>query len=284
MRTPQHIAVIPDGNRRWAQAHGLSKEQGYQHGLRPGVELLRQAKAQGVNELTFYGFTTDNCKRPAIQMQAFSAACVQAVRLLAAEGAELLTGRLTGFSEGDATLTLERLPGGLSLKTRTPGTSVLIRGFDDKMNQFILKGTIQESTRLVCRVKDLKVRPIPEQRHDFRLRAATPAALFYPKDEARANPEECTVVDISTGGACIESEYLHAQDEVLRLKVKLMDYAAMDFVGEIIRVAEYEPGKFRYGFLFAQLAERDLTELTRTLYNIQVGNRTTWMRTDSGHW
>lgn len=90
MRTPQHIAVIPDGNRRWAQAHGLSKEQGYQHGLRPGVELLRQAKAQGVNELTFYGFTTDNCKRPAIQMWAFSAACVQAVRLLAAEGAELL--------------------------------------------------------------------------------------------------------------------------------------------------------------------------------------------------
>ena len=41
MRTPQHIAVIPDGNRRWAQAHGLSKEQGYKHGLQPGVELLR---------------------------------------------------------------------------------------------------------------------------------------------------------------------------------------------------------------------------------------------------
>lgn len=90
MRTPQHIAVIPDGNRRWAQAHGLSKEQGYKHGLQPGVELLRQAKAQGINELTFYGFTTDNCKRPNQQVQAFEAACVQAVRLLAAEGAELL--------------------------------------------------------------------------------------------------------------------------------------------------------------------------------------------------
>lgn len=201
-----------------------------------------------------------------------------------AEGAELLTGRLTGFSEGDATLTLERLPGGLSLKTRTPGTSVLIRGFDDKMNQFILKGTIQESTRLVCRVKDLKVRPIPEQRHDFRLRAATPAALFYPKDEARANPEECTVVDISTGGACIESEFLHAEDEVLRLRVKLADYAPMEFIGEIIRVAEYLPGKFRYGFLFAQLKETEMTELTRTLYNIQVGNRQPWMRTEEGPW
>lgn len=90
MRTPQHIAVIPDGNRRWAQARGLHKEQGYQHGLQPGLELLRQAKAQGIGELTFYGFTTDNCKRPKAQVQAFGAACVQAVQLLAAEGAELL--------------------------------------------------------------------------------------------------------------------------------------------------------------------------------------------------
>lgn len=90
MRTPQHIAVIPDGNRRWAQSHGLSKEQGYQYGLQPGIELLRQAKAQGVSELTFYGFTTDNCKRPKAQVKAFGEACVQAVRMLAADGAELL--------------------------------------------------------------------------------------------------------------------------------------------------------------------------------------------------
>lgn len=71
---------------------------------------------------------------------------------------------------------------------------------------------------------------------------------------------------------------------MLRLKVKLMDYASMSFVGEIIRVTEYQPGKFRYGFLFAQLSERELTELTRTLYNIQVGNRSTWMRSTEGHW
>ena len=164
------------------------------------------------------------------------------------------------------------------------GTSVVVRGVSQSMTQFFLRGTIQESNRLVCRVKDAKVKVISEHRHDFRLHMGIPVALYQRSDTSLSNPEECTLVDISTGGACIESEYLHAQDEVLRLKVKLMDYAAMDFVGEIIRVAEYEPGKFRYGFLFAQLAERDLTELTRTLYNIQVGNRTTWMRTDSGHW
>lgn len=78
MRKPKHIAVIPDGNRRWAASRGLSKEAGYQHGLRPALELLRQAKELGIEEITFYGFTTDNCKRPAAQVQAFRSACVEA--------------------------------------------------------------------------------------------------------------------------------------------------------------------------------------------------------------
>lgn len=90
MRIPQHLAVIPDGNRRWASLHGLKKEQGYQFGLNPGVQLLRQAKQAGIKEVTFYGFTTDNCKRPRAQRDAFCAACVEAVRLLSAEGADLL--------------------------------------------------------------------------------------------------------------------------------------------------------------------------------------------------
>ncbi len=201
------------------------------------------------------------------------------------EGQVLLTGRITGYAGGDSTLTLERLPGGLSFKTQEMGASVLIRGFDEQMNQFILKGTVQESTRLVCRVKDLKVRPIPEHRQNFRLHVNGPAALYYPTDETKSNPEECVLVDISTGGACIESEFLHAEDEVLKLWVKLRDYAPMEFTGEIIRVVEYQPGKFRYGFLFAQLKESELTELTRTLYNVQVGNVVPRRRSDdTGHW
>lgn len=105
------------------------------------------------------------------------------------EGQELLVGRLTGYAAGDTSLTLERLPGGLSFKTRDMGTSVMIRGFDEQMNQFILKGTVQESTRLVCRVKDLKVRPISEHRQNFRLHVNGPAVLYYPTDETRSNPE-----------------------------------------------------------------------------------------------
>ncbi len=90
MRIPKHIAVIPDGNRRFAVSHGMEKKDGYAYGLKPGLSLLRQAKELGVEEITYYGFTVDNCKRPKEQVLAFQKACVEAVELLKKEGAELL--------------------------------------------------------------------------------------------------------------------------------------------------------------------------------------------------
>ena len=85
-RTPKHIGIIPDGNRRWAIKNGLKKQDGYTHGLIPGLRLLRAAKQHNVKELTYYGFTTDNCKRPKEQVAAFSKACCNAVKLIDNEG------------------------------------------------------------------------------------------------------------------------------------------------------------------------------------------------------
>lgn len=90
MRIPKHIGIIPDGNRRWAQNAGLEKHEGYNHGLNPGLDLLCLAKEHGIEEITYYGFTTDNCKRPAKQLQAFAKACEDAVTLIASKGASLL--------------------------------------------------------------------------------------------------------------------------------------------------------------------------------------------------
>lgn len=89
-KNPKHIGIIPDGNRRWATEQGMEKQDGYQHGLAPGLRLLKAAKEQGIEEITYYGFTVDNCKRPSEQFQAFKEACVEAVKLLTAEGADLL--------------------------------------------------------------------------------------------------------------------------------------------------------------------------------------------------
>lgn len=90
MRIPSHIGIIPDGNRRWAQANGYSKEKGYAYGLSPGINLLRTAQNYGVKELTYYGFTMDNCKRPAEQLAAFSKACVEAINMITKDKVSLL--------------------------------------------------------------------------------------------------------------------------------------------------------------------------------------------------
>lgn len=90
MRIPKHIAIIPDGNRRWALSHGLRKQDGYEYGLKPGIETLRLAKKYGIPEITFYGFTTDNTHRPTQQVTAFRAACLQAFNAMRQEGCQLL--------------------------------------------------------------------------------------------------------------------------------------------------------------------------------------------------
>lgn len=90
MRIPTHIGVIPDGNRRWSVDNGLSKDKGYTFGLDPGLALYKICKGMGVKEITYYGFTTDNTKRPSFQREAFVKACVDAVKLLSTQDADLL--------------------------------------------------------------------------------------------------------------------------------------------------------------------------------------------------
>lgn len=89
-RLPRHIGIIPDGNRRWAEKNGYEKQDGYKFGITPGFELYKTCLELGIQEMTFYGFTIDNTKRPSVQTKAFRSACVDAVRNLANQDADLL--------------------------------------------------------------------------------------------------------------------------------------------------------------------------------------------------
>jgi len=89
-RLPQHVGIIPDGNRRWAQDQGLEKQEGYHFGLQPGLEVYSACLDLGIPEITFYGFTVDNTKRPTPQIEAFQRACVEAVEELEDRDADLL--------------------------------------------------------------------------------------------------------------------------------------------------------------------------------------------------
>ncbi len=87
---PRHVGFIPDGNRRWAVGQGLSKQMGYQAGIEPGLVLYEACKSRGIPEVSVYGFTQDNTKRPAVQIEAFRTACVTFAQEIARRGAALL--------------------------------------------------------------------------------------------------------------------------------------------------------------------------------------------------
>ncbi|MDR1043971.1 MAG: di-trans,poly-cis-decaprenylcistransferase [Candidatus Adiutrix sp.] len=61
---PQHIAIIMDGNGRWAARRGLSRSEGHQAGAEPLRALLTAARKAGVKYLTLYAFSTENWGRP----------------------------------------------------------------------------------------------------------------------------------------------------------------------------------------------------------------------------
>lgn len=88
-RIPRHVGIIPDGHRRWAEARGLPPEDGYGHGVEPGLRMLERLRELGVAEVSIYGFTKENVRRPGRQVQAFRAACVQFARRAVARGAAL---------------------------------------------------------------------------------------------------------------------------------------------------------------------------------------------------
>jgi undecaprenyl diphosphate synthase len=61
---PKHIAVVMDGNGRWAQSHGLPRIAGHHAGMNRVREITIAASKLGVKVLTLYAFSTENWKRP----------------------------------------------------------------------------------------------------------------------------------------------------------------------------------------------------------------------------
>lgn len=68
--TPQHIAIIMDGNGRWAKQHGLPRIQGHKAGAESVREAIDACKGMGVKYLTLYAFSSENWQRPEAEVKA----------------------------------------------------------------------------------------------------------------------------------------------------------------------------------------------------------------------
>jgi len=67
---PKHIAIIPDGNRRWARKNGFTVMHGYQQGADNLIDIVKASKELGIQVVTFYGFSTENWDRDFVEVKA----------------------------------------------------------------------------------------------------------------------------------------------------------------------------------------------------------------------
>lgn len=80
MPKPAHIAIIMDGNGRWAKEKGQDRIQGHRHGVTSVREVVEGCREAGVSYLTLYAFSTENWKRPKYEVDALMELLVSTIR------------------------------------------------------------------------------------------------------------------------------------------------------------------------------------------------------------
>lgn len=78
-RVPAHVAIIMDGNGRWAKAHNQKRSYGHQAGVETVRKIVRTAAEAGVKFLTLYTFSTENWNRPQDEVAALMALLLDSI-------------------------------------------------------------------------------------------------------------------------------------------------------------------------------------------------------------
>jgi undecaprenyl diphosphate synthase len=104
-RLPRHVAIIMDGNGRWAQARGLPRIEGHRRGVSTVRSIVEECSRLGLDQLTLYCFSSENWKRPPLELKLLMQLLEQ---YLIEERAEIIRqnlrfaviGRESGLGEG----------------------------------------------------------------------------------------------------------------------------------------------------------------------------------------
>lgn len=79
MALPQHIAIIMDGNGRWAEARGEARTVGHKAGIEPVRMCIRECARRGIGALTLFAFSSENWRRPAQEVATLMGLFVEAL-------------------------------------------------------------------------------------------------------------------------------------------------------------------------------------------------------------
>ena len=230
-----HLAVIMDGNGRWATAHGLTRSAGHEAGLRTARNIVEAAVREGVGTLTLYAFSSDNWKRPTAEVTAL-------MRLFR----RALIGEAKRCLENGVRLTIlgrrDRLPS--SLRHTVEQVEAVTSGG----SQMHLRVAVDYSARDAV----LRAAAAAAQRGDLVGRDEF-SALVASVDHDRQTPRDVDLV-VRTGGEQRLSDFLLwecAYAELLFVQKMWPEYTAEDLADAL---ADFRGRNRRFGLAPEQVA------------------------------
>jgi undecaprenyl diphosphate synthase len=162
-RIPNHLAIIPDGNRRWAAQRHQSVTAGHRAGFEVAKKLSRYCRRIGIHTATFWAFSTENWRRPPHEVSALLALYEEWIGDLLPEAIEeqvrvVHVGRLVGVPEGqEGDAAAAGFPSGLpeSLQNALVDIEQKTAGFERNLvNLAINYGGADEMKRAIRRLVD----------------------------------------------------------------------------------------------------------------------------------
>lgn len=79
-RLPKHLAIIMDGNGRWAKKQGFLRAFGHESGTKSVKKIIQASAELGINNLTLYAFSTENWKRPKLEVDTLMKVLINALK------------------------------------------------------------------------------------------------------------------------------------------------------------------------------------------------------------
>ena len=126
-RLPRHVAIIMDGNGRWAQARGLPRIEGHRRGVATVRRITEHCARLGIEQLTLYCLSSENWRRPAAElsflMHLLEQYMIEERSLLMREGIRLA---MIGRREGLPAATLEALDATVAMCAVNPGMQLCL--------------------------------------------------------------------------------------------------------------------------------------------------------------
>ena len=229
---PRHIAVIMDGNGRWAEERGLPRREGHRAGAESVREIMEGCKELGVEYLTLFAFSSENWNRPAAEVHALMGLLD---RFLREKAKELDTQNVRLLAIGQ----LERLPS----KTRALLGSIIARTASHSAMTMVLALSYGAREEIVAAARSLAA----DVAAGTLAPAAIDAELFSSRLQTTGIPDPDLL--IRTSGEMRISNFLLWQisyAEIIIVKKNWPDFRQGDLFEA---VSEYQHRHRRYGAL-----------------------------------